>query len=151
MSMPRRIPLPMMIGLSPCTASAILGRTAMAATVPSSARPARLETCTAEDVVVEGPPVLAQRPLLTRAMGDEHVDSFRQVLPGFGFKQIGVDDVEVLVDAFARDGERLVLGFIRYLSPRRPDHGQRCRDEYPCAYQPQHVSTGEVINVHFCA
>jgi hypothetical protein len=62
------------------------------------------------------------------------------VLLRVSFEQVDIDDVEVLVDPFAGDGERLVFGFFRHLRPSRPDYRQHCRCDGTCTHQPQHVS-----------
>src|SRR5215203_3299591 len=44
-----------------------------------------------EGVVTECAPVLAQRPLLARAMGNEHVDAIGELGLGLRFQEIDVD------------------------------------------------------------
>jgi hypothetical protein len=49
-----------------------------------------------ERIVVEGAPVLAQRPLLARPMGDEDVDALAQLGLGVRFEEVDVDDARYL-------------------------------------------------------
>jgi len=56
--------------------------------------------------------VLAQGPLLTSSVGDEHKDAFRQHR---GFQEIDVDDIEFFVDPFMDDRDGGAVGFLGHL------------------------------------
>jgi len=71
-----------------------------------------------EGVVGKRTAVLAQGPLLTISIGDEHKDALRQHLFCRGFQEIDVDDIELFVDPFTDDRDGGAVGFLGHLRRR---------------------------------
>ena len=82
-------------------------------------------------------------PVSTRSLrlDQNSIDALAQHVLRLLFQQIDVDDLEVLVDPFAGDGECLSADLLRHLRLGWPSHRQRgCRGD-TCAGQLQHVSS----------
>ena len=70
-----------------------------------------------ERVIAKRAAILPEGPLIALTMGDEHIDALTELGLGFRLEEVGIDDIEVFVDAFADQGDGFVLRLLLHLRP----------------------------------